>query len=113
MPYLAQNTVDILSQIAKDPSFGAVTTFTAPAAVTVAVRLSLVVAGTSSFFFLVWGSTQWILAGGDKEGIDKARKKITGALIGLSLVLSTFAIVKLMQIIFGVDILGTLTIPTI
>lgn len=71
-----------------------------------------VVAGLFSFIYLLWGGVQWILAGGDKEGTEKARKRITAALIGLAIVFSAYALVLLVQTIFGVSIL-TLKIPTI
>ena len=66
----------------------------------------LFVAGAIFFFFmLVWGSLQWILSGGDKGAIEGARGRITAAFAGLVLLLSTFAIIALIETFFGINIL--------
>lgn len=67
----------------------------------------LLVGGTIIFLFmLLWGAVTWILSGGDKAKIESARGRITSALVGLVLMLSTFAIVKLIETFFGIDILS-------
>lgn len=70
-----------------------------------AINGILIAAGIIAFFFLLWGGMQWILAGGDKEGTDKARKRITAALIGLAIVFSAYALALLVNSIFSVNIL--------
>ena len=60
----------------------------------------LIAAGILSFFFLLIGGIQWIIAGGDKEGTEKARKRITAALIGLTIVFSAYALATLVKAIF-------------
>ena len=94
-------------------SFKNILDFTAPALISAAVKGAFVVAGVASFFFLLLGTIQWIFSGGEKEGVEKARKKITAAIVGLAFILSTYAIVQLVQLIFGVSILGVLQIPSI
>lgn len=76
------------------------------------IQIALGVAGVIAFLFLLSGSLQWIMAGGDKEAVEKARKRLTGALIGLALVLLTFAIIRLVGSIFGIT-LTQFTIPVI
>jgi len=61
-------------------------------------------AGVVAFIFLLLGGWQWITAGGDKDGLDKARKKVTNSLIGLALVLSTYALLRVVQILFGINL---------
>jgi uncharacterized membrane protein YtjA (UPF0391 family) len=46
--------------------------------------------------YLVWGGVQWITAGGDKAGLEAARGKITGAIVGLIIVAVAFAIYNLL-----------------
>ena len=70
-----------------------------------AINLLLGVAGIISFIFLLWGGIQWILAGGDKEGTEKARKRITNALIGLAVVFSAYALIFILQALFNIDII--------
>ena len=68
------------------------------------ISLALGVAGAVTFFMLLIGAVQWIMSGGDKEGAEKARKKITSALIGLAIVFLIFAIIRLVEDIFGIPI---------
>ena len=77
-----------------------------------AINGILITAGIVAFFFLLIGGVQWILAGGDKEGTEKSRKKITSALVGLAIVFSAYAIAFLIETVFKVGILN-FTIPTI
>lgn len=46
--------------------------------------------------YLVWGGVQWITAGGDKAGTEAARGKITGAIVGIIIVATAFAIYNLL-----------------
>jgi hypothetical protein len=70
-----------------------------------AINGILIASGVIAFFFLLIGGMQWILAGGDKEGTEKARKRITAALVGLAIVFSAYALALLVNTIFGVNIL--------
>lgn len=78
------------------------------------ITLAIIVAVLVFFFLFLIGAIRWILSGGDKTQVETARKTLTSALIGLVLVLSFFAIVKLVESIFGVSLLqiniGALTI---
>ncbi len=69
------------------------------------INIVLGVAGIIAFIFLLWGGLQWILSGGDKEGTEKARKRITAALIGLAIVFSAYALLFVVRAVFGLDIL--------
>jgi len=77
-----------------------------------AIGSAFLIAFLLVFVMLVFGGVQWILAGGDKEGTEKARKRITAALIGLAIVFSAYALAFLVEAIFKISIL-TFTIPTI
>ena len=76
------------------------------------IRLVLVIAALVFFFILVIGGIQWIISGGDKTGVETARKRITNALVGLAIVFVAWAIVTLIKALFGVDIFA-LNIPTL
>lgn len=67
------------------------------------IQVILASAGLVAFFMLLWGGVQWIMAGGDKEGTEKARKRITSALIGLAIVFSAYALIFIMQALFGIN----------
>jgi len=91
-------------------SYSSLSTLTVSSVVTGAVNLLLILAALLFFFMLVVGGIQWIVSGGDKTGSENARKKITSALVGLVIVFSAWAIVKLIGALFGIEILN-FTIP--
>jgi hypothetical protein len=88
--------------------------FTISALITWVIRILIIAAFVIAFIFLLIGGIRWIIAGGEEKAIASARGMVTGALIGLVIVLSAFAIIKLIEMFFNVTIIsGTFTIPTI
>jgi len=77
-----------------------------------AITLILIGAALVFFFMLVIGGIQWMTAGGDKEKAAGARGQLTSALIGLTIVFVAWAIIQLINTLFGIDIFN-LTIPTL
>lgn len=79
------------------------------------IQFILVVAFVLAFVFLIIGGVRWIVSGGDEKAVAGARGMITASLIGLVIVLVAFAIIRLVEIFFNVDIIsGTgVTIPTV
>ncbi len=71
-----------------------------------AINVLLGFGGVAAFIFLLMGGIQWITAGGDKDAVDKARKKILGALIGLAIVLSSYAILYIMRALFNINLIS-------
>lgn len=55
----------------------------------------------------LWGAVDWILSGGDKEKIAAARKRITTAIVGLTLLSLTFLIMLVAGQILGIGSLNT------
>ncbi|MEK7521335.1 MAG: hypothetical protein AAB599_00835 [Patescibacteria group bacterium] len=72
--------------------------------VSVAVKVLVVVAAVLFFLWLVLGGIKWITSGGDKNKTEEARQQITAALVGLVVVFSAWAIARLIDILFGVDL---------
>lgn len=86
------------------PTFSDILTF--------AIRGFFIVAGLLALFFLLLGAVAWITSGGNKENVDKARDKITNALIGVILIAVVLAIiVTLEQIVFQKAICLGLSCP--
>jgi hypothetical protein len=56
------------------------------------INLLLIGIVTACLIFLLIGGYQWIVSKGDKEGVSKSQKTISGALIGLVIALSIFMI---------------------
>lgn len=69
------------------------------------VTLALIIGAIIFFFMLVIGAIQWISSGGDKAAIEAARGRITQALVGIVVLFSVFAIIKLIEVFFGIHIL--------
>ena len=78
--------------------------------VSAAIQIVLVLAAIIFFFMLILGGIKWITSGGDKGQTEGARAQITAALVGLGIVFATWAIITLIQVFFGVQILGGLNI---
>lgn len=70
------------------------------------ISLIIIVAFIAAFVFLLWGGFQWITSGGDEAGIAAARGRIMQALVGLTVVVAAWAIFQLVQVAFGVTVLG-------
>lgn len=69
------------------------------------VTLVLVVVSVVFLFILLSGGIAWMTAGGDKVQVEAARSRITNALIGLFIVFAVFALVTLVEGLFGIKIL--------
>jgi len=82
------------------------------AALPAVIVLGLVVGVVIFFIMLIIGAIQWISSGGDKQGIETARGKVTNAIVGLIILLALFAIIRFINDFFGVQLLN-FTLPTI
>ena len=75
--------------------------------------IGLLTGGSILFFFiLASGGVKWISSAGDKVKLESAQKQITSGLTGLAILLSVFAIIKLIETLFGIDLLN-ITLPTL
>lgn len=108
-PIYAQQSVTLQP---KTGSFSNLTNLTIGGMVSGAISLILIVVALIFFFILVIGGLRWITSGGDEKKVAAARAQITNALIGLVIVFAAWAIMKLIGSLFGIDILGTLTLPS-
>jgi hypothetical protein len=63
------------------------------------------VAALITFFYMVWGAMDWIMAGGDEGKISSARKKLTGSIVGLVVLACTAAIFLVVQHFLGIRVL--------
>lgn len=72
-----------------------------------ALEIVFAIAALISFWYAFWGVFQYIFAGGNKEGLGKARSRITWAIVGLVIVGISFAISQFLQDFF----VGAQTVP--
>lgn len=78
-----------------------------------AITLVIIVAGLLTTAYLIWGGIEWLTSGGEKASYQAARDRITHAFIGLAIVLSSYLVIKILEYLFHVSILGTVNIPTL
>ena len=108
-PVYAADTIKITS---KGNDFRALESLTAGGIISGAITLVLILVAVVFFFILVVGGLKWVTSGGDEKKVAAARAQITNALIGLAIVFAAWAIMKLIGTLFGIDILGGLSIPS-
>lgn len=102
---LAQDlSVDFNPPALGNANFGVLKNLTLNDIVSNLIGLALIVAAIVFFFMLVIGGIKWILSGGDKQQTEGARNQITAALVGLVIVFAAWAIVRLINAFFGIDI---------
>ncbi len=103
---------DTLKLTTEGGSFKNLENLTAGGIISGAISLVLIIVALVFFFILVMGGLRWVTSGGDEKKVGEARAQITNALIGLAIVFAAWAIMKLIGTVFGIDILGNLTIPS-
>ena len=99
MKLLAANNINIEGAL-EGTNFAQAGGYTIPNIITTGINLLLIAAGVGAFIFLLWGALDWILSGGAKEGAENARKKITGSIVGLSIVFSVYVLQSIVGIVF-------------
>lgn len=89
-----------------DPNYTRLTGLRPSGYVTTAINLLFGASGIAAFIYLLMGSFQWITSGGDKEAVEKARRKMTSAMFGLALVFSAYVLMFIIQALFGIQLIG-------
>ena len=106
----AANEIPIIPE-AGSP-FSNLTNLTVGGIISGAITLVMVVVALVFFFMLILGGLKWVMSEGDQKNVETARNQITNALIGLAIVFAAWAIIRLIEVLFGITIIGTLYIPT-
>jgi hypothetical protein len=96
-PVLSPNLQDVLLNQGPAAFFGLI--------IPRMVGLTLVIGVLIFFFIMLIGGIQWIASGGDKAAVESARGKIANALVGIVILFCTFAILKIIEDFFGINIL--------
>lgn len=66
----------------------------------------VVLGGLLVLMNLVWGAFNWISASGDEKKIEDARNKITHAVIGMTILAASYAIMKFLEGVFGFSLIN-------
>jgi len=65
-----------------------------------------IVGGLTFLFYFLTGAITWITAGGDQTKVEKAKKYMTDAAIGLIIISLSYAISYIVGTILGIEILN-------
>lgn len=73
------------------------------------------IGGLLVLIFFIWGALEWITSGGEKGKLENARNRITQSIVGLIILIGSFAILGFIgQIFFGEDFsLLEITFPNV
>jgi hypothetical protein len=94
-------------------SFEQVKNYNIPEMISAVIGIFIIVAFIAAFFNLLLGGLQWIVSGGKEENVDKAKKRIINAFIGLVIVVAAWPAFQYIQTILGVSVIGSpLELPT-
>lgn len=74
--------------------------------VTAIVKNAFVLAAVISFILLIFGGFNVIVAAGDAKKAEQGKMALTGAVTGLLLVLGSFWIIQIIEVITGTNILS-------
>lgn len=65
-----------------------------------------VLAGLILFIYLIIGGFGLLTSGGDPKAVESAKGKITNAVVGFIIIFISYWLVQILEIVFGVEILG-------
>lgn len=77
------------------------------------VTLFFTVAAVGFVIMILWGATEWILSGGDKEKVAAARKRIVTAIVGIAILALAFVMIDIVGQVTSIDFGGNLRIPSL
>ncbi len=66
----------------------------------------LVIAGLTLFIFLIIGGFGLLTSAGNPEKMKAAQGKITSAVIGFVIIFISYWLIRILEIVFGISILG-------
>ena len=70
------------------------------------LNYALVFAGLILFVMILWGGFEMLTGASDTKAQEKGKQRITAAAIGFVLLFSSYWIVQIIQLVFGVNILS-------
>lgn len=69
----------------------------------VLIQSAFVFGALLSLLFVMWAGLDWIMSGGTKEGLQKARGKLIFAVIGMGIVMTSLLMVNFLGFSLGVN----------
>jgi hypothetical protein len=65
----------------------------------------VIVGGLAFLVYLIWGGLQWVTSGGDKTKLDDAQHKIYNSMVGLGILVASYAFVRLVGGVLEINLL--------
>lgn len=78
--------------------------------ITLIVTLMTVIGFIWFIILIMTAAIAWLSSGGDKGKVQQAQKQITHGIIGIVIIISALFLIKLVEIVLGIKILGFYTI---
>ena len=78
--------------------------------ISVTIGVITISAGIWFIIQMFIGAFQWLSSGGDKQTAENARKRLTNAVVGLFVVVASYALISLVGLIFGIKILDVVDV---
>ncbi|HUS60259.1 MAG TPA: pilin [Nevskiaceae bacterium] len=75
-----------------------------------ALKVIFAISGVILMAMIIFSGIQWMTAGGDKEALANAKKRLTSAFIGFIIFVSVFAIINFIAPFLGLGFLQILKI---
>ncbi len=75
-------------------------------------QAAYIVSGLLLLAYLIFGALRFMTAGGDEKGVTEAKAMITNAVIGLVILAASFPIIRMVEVVLGINILQ-ITWPTV
>jgi len=69
-------------------------------------KVLVIVGGLMVFLQLIWGALNWIMSGSNPERLKKAKEQMFNGIFGLVLLVLSYALVKLISTLTGLNILN-------
>lgn len=113
MQLLAQDLGKISPPPGTVPDVGGNPSFFVAGFVRGGVQLLLIIAFIVALLWTIFAGFRFITAGGDEKAVGSAWSQIYWGLIGLVIVMGSYAIIRLAELIFSVNIItGPFQLPT-
>lgn len=88
--------------------------FTLAQAVTLIIRLLFIIAFGLLLIVFLYGGIRWLASAGDLKAVSGTQHLLTAALVGIIIVIASFALIRLIEFFFKVSIISApLNVPQI
>jgi len=65
----------------------------------------VILGGLALLLYLVWGAIDWLMSEGDQQKLTDAKNKITHALLGMTILAASLAIMLFLNSVFDMNLL--------